>query len=185
MIRSNEQHGKNRQSIERLSIGKIVGAHGLRGEVRLRIWSHFPERIPKLAYVYIEDEPVPRKLRRARIQGEIALLALEGIETREAAEELQGRVVRIDLAQAAPLGEDEYYHFQLIGLRVRDEQGTLLGELVEILETGANDVYVVQTAHGELLLPALQSVILSIDLDAGEMIVRPPLYYDEEDDEGG
>ncbi len=162
-----------------LSIGRIVGASGLRGEVRLRIWTHFPERIPRLRYVYLESETTPRRLISARVQGEIAVLRLEGIETREQAESLRGRVVRIDLEQAAPLAEDEYYHFQLLGLTVVDESGQPLGELVEIIETGANDVYVVRGERGEILLPALRSVILEVDLERGVMVVRLPLYYEE------
>lgn len=169
------------EPVTQLSIGRIVGAHGLRGDVRLRIWTHFPERIPTLERVYVEGEERPRRLLRARLQGDIAVLALEGVSTREAAERLRGAVVRIDLEQAAPLGEDEYYHFQLIGLRVFDEADRLLGELVEIIETGANDVYVVRGQDGELLLPALRSVVLSVDVERGRMTVRPPVYLEDED----
>jgi 16S rRNA processing protein RimM len=88
--------------------------------------------------------------------------------------------VRIALDQAAPLGEDEYFYFQLIGLPVYDEAGDRLGELAEILETGANDVYVIRGGPGgELLLPAIKSVILRIDLEQSRIIARPPAYYEE------
>jgi 16S rRNA processing protein RimM len=173
------------QSTSQLSIGQIVGASGLRGEVRLRIWTHFPERIPHLGEVYVEGESAPRRLLGARVQGRIAVLKLEGIETREQAERLRGRVLRIDLAQAAPLAEDEYYHFQVLGLAVVDESGRPLGELVEILETGANDVYIVRGENGEILLPALRSVVLNIDLDRGVMTVRPPQYYGDDKSSSG
>ncbi len=166
---------------ERLSIGRIVGAHGVRGAVKLRIWTHFPERIPELRYVYLDEEETPRRLLRAQLLGDIALLQIEGITTRNDAEAVRGAVVRIDRSQAAPLGEDEYYHFEILGLRVVDEHGHDLGTVVEIIETGANDVYVVQRPDGsELLLPALRSVILEVDLERQRMIVRPPQYYGEE-----
>jgi len=165
---------------QRLSIGRIVGAHGVRGAVKLRIWTHFPERIPELGHVYLDDEPTPRRLLRAQLLGDIALLQIEGISTRNDAEALRGTVVRIDRSQAAPLGEDEYYHFEILGLRVVDEEGHDLGTVVEILETGANDVYVVQRPDGsELLLPAIRSVILEVDLEHQRMVVRPPQYYGE------
>lgn len=164
----------------RLALGVIVAPHGVKGEVRMLIWSQFPERLPKLRSVYLDDEITPRRLRSARPQGKFAVLAIEGIETRDAAEALRGTVVRVGLDQAAPLGEDEYFHYQLIGLQVLDEAGNRLGELAEILETGANDVYIVRDAAGhDLLLPALKDVILDIDLDRGRMTVRPPQYYEE------
>lgn len=166
---------------ERLSIGRIVGAHGVRGTVKLRIWTHFPERIPELDHVYLDEEPTPRRLLRAQLVGDMALLQIEGISTRNDAEALRGTVVRIDRSQAAPLGEDEYYHFEILGLRVVDETGNGLGTVVEILETGANDVYVVQRPDGsELLLPAIRSVILEVDLERQRLVVRPPQYYGEE-----
>lgn len=177
--RSSNLPPKRESQTTQLSIGRIVGASGLRGDVRLRIWTHFPERIPRLERVYLEGEERPRRLLGARLQGDIAVLRLEGIATREAAEGLRGQIVRIDLEQAAPLGEDEYYQFQLLGIEVVDEAGESLGELVEIIETGANDVYVVRGSRGETLLPALRSVILDVDLERGRMTVRPPLYYED------
>lgn len=168
-------------SPERLSIGRIVGAHGVRGTVKLKIWTHFPERIPHLEYVYLGEDPTPRRLLRARVQGDLAFLQLEGITTRNEAEAMRGVVVRIDRSQAAPLGEDEYYQFEILGLQVVDEAGNVLGRVIEILETGANDVYVVQRPDGsELLLPAIRSVILAVDLEQQRLVVRPPRYYDEE-----
>ncbi len=184
MTKSNPNHPQAPERIEppqRLSIGRIIGAHGVRGALKMRIWTHFPERIPALTHVYLDDDPTPRRLLRAQLQGDIALLQLEGVVTRNDAEALRGAVVRIDRSQAAPLAEDEYYQFEILGLHVVDEDGHYLGAVVEILETGANDVYVVQSPDGtELLLPAIRSVILEIDLEHQRMVVRPPRYYGEE-----
>ncbi len=184
MTKSNHNRPQASERIEpphRLSIGRIVGAHGLRGAIKMRVWTHFPERIPTLTHVYLDDEPTPRRLLRAQLQGDIALLQLEGIGTRNDAEALRGAIVRIDRSQAAPLAEDEYYQFEILGLHVVDEEGHSLGNVIEILETGANDVYVVQRPDGsELLLPAIRSVILEIDLERQRMVVRPPRYYEEE-----
>lgn len=161
-------------------IGEIVAAQGLRGDVRMRILTHFPERIQKLNAIFLGDEPQPRRLLAVHLKGNVAILSLADVNSRELAEELRGLPVRIALDQAAPLPEDEYFYFQLIGLPVYDEAGTLLGNLAEILETGANDVYVIRGGPGgELLLPAIKSVVLRIDLEQGRIVVRPLEYYEE------
>lgn len=161
-------------------IGEIVAAQGLRGEVRMRILTHFPERIHHLKRVFLGDEIQPRNLLSAQIRGNVAILSFEGVTSRELAEELRGFPVRIALDQAAPLSEDEHFYFQLIGLPVYDEAGTNLGQLAEILETGANDVYVIRGGPGgELLLPAIKSVILRIDLEQGRILARPLQYYED------
>jgi len=165
----------------RLAIGVIVAPQGISGEVRMNIWTHFPERIPDLTEVYLDDEAQPRRLLAARLHKGVAILRIEGVETRDEAEDLRGTVVRIGPDQAAPLGEDEYYHYQLIGLTVVDEAGNPLGTLTDILETGANDVYIVRDEAGkETLLPALRDVVLDIDLERGRMTVRPLRYADED-----
>jgi len=163
---------------DRLAIGVIVAPHGTRGDVRMQIWTHFPEHLSDIHEVYLGDEKRPRRLRRLGASRGHATLSLQGITDRGAAEELRGTVVRIDRAQAAPLEEDAYYHFELIGLAVETETGEPLGTVVEIIETGANDVYVVKDAEGkETLIPALKDVVPVIDLNAGKMIVRPLNYW--------
>jgi 16S rRNA processing protein RimM len=101
------------------------------------------------------------------------LLTLENVEDRDHAEELRGMELQLPMEAAEPLPEGIYYYWQLLGIQVFTDAGEHLGELVEILETGANDVYVVQDAHGEqILLPAIDSVIQEIDLDSGRMQVH-------------
>lgn len=163
---------------ERLAIGVIVAPHGTRGEVRMLIWTHFPEHLSEIHAVYLGDEERPRRLRRSGSSRGHITLSLQGITDRESAEELRGTVVRIDRAQAAPLEEGEFYQFQLIGLAVETETGEQLGTVAEIIETGANDVYVVRDSEGkETLIPALKDVVPVIDLDAGKMVVRPLTYW--------
>lgn len=164
--------------INRLALGVIVGAHGLRGEFRMQIWTHFPEHIPEIRAVFLGDEEEPRSMRSARLTSKgTAILRVQGVSTREEADALRGTVVRIGLDQAAPLEEDEHYQFQLIGLEVFNESDTRLGTLTSIIETGANDVYVVTDDEDkETLLPALEHVILNIDLGAKRITVRPPDY---------
>jgi 16S rRNA processing protein RimM len=164
----------------RLLIGHLVAPHGLRGEFRMHISTHFPERIPELRHVYVGDEDSPRALRRARLQGNVAIMRVDGLSTREQVDEMRGTPIRIDLSQAAPLDEDEFFHYQIIGLRVYDEAGTHLGEVAEIIETGANDVYIVKDDAGkQTLIPALRTAVLEIDPSEGRMLVRLPRYADE------
>jgi 16S rRNA processing protein RimM len=144
----------------------------------MQIWTHFPEHLAEIRSVYLGDEERPRRLRQVGASRGHATLSLQGITDRDAAEELRGTVVRIDREQPAPLEEDEFYHYQLIGLTVKTEAGETLGTVVEIIETGANDVYVVKDAEGkETLIPALKDVVPVIDIEAGTMIVRPLNYW--------
>lgn len=165
---------------ERLTIGRVVSPHGIRGEFRMYIYTHFPERIPDLTSVYLGDEEQPRQIRRVRLQGNLAIMRVEGVNSREEAEELRQEVVRIDFEDATPLEDDEHYHFQILGLQAYDESGELLGTVVEIIETGANDVYVIRNDEGkDTLIPALKEVVPEIDMESGRMTIRPLRYYDE------
>jgi len=100
------------------------------------------------------------------------LLKLGGCDDRNAAEGLRGLLVQVPVDDAVPLEEGEYYHFQIVGLRVETDAGELLGRVVEVLETGANDVYVVRGPRGEVLLPAVESVVDVLDPAAGRMVVH-------------
>jgi 16S rRNA processing protein RimM len=104
-----------------------------------------------------------------------ALLRFHGVGDRNAADLLRQLWVMIPLDEAVPLGEGEFYIFQMIGLDVRTEDGRSLGQITEVLETGANDVYVVDGAeYGEVLIPATEETILEIDIEVGFVVVRLP-----------
>jgi 16S rRNA processing protein RimM len=159
------------------SIGRIVGAHGIRGEVKLEIHSDHPERLKQLRRVYFDDDPTPRRLRAVRLHGSQALLTFPDITDRDTAQALRGTLVRISGSQARPLEDGEFFHYQLIGLSVYDEAGQLLGKLEEILEAGEVDIYIVRDADKrEHLFPALKEVVLEIDPAADRMVVRPQVW---------
>lgn len=135
----------------------------------------FPERLTPGARLYVGPERKPMRLRSRRPHPRGVLVAFEGINTREQSGELRNQFVLVRADDRPPLPQGEYYHHQLIGLNVVDELGILLGELVEIMQTGANDVYVVNLpSGGELLIPAIDSVILSVDLTRAEIQVQLP-----------
>ena len=164
---------------ERLVIGRLATAHGTRGELRMAIVASQPDGLRRLRTVYIGEEQRPYQVRRLHLiaNGKEAILRLTALNNPEEAAELRGERVWADLTALPALQEHEYYHYQLLGLDVSDEGGKLLGRLSEIIETGANDVYVVRGPAGEVLLPAIDGVILAVDLEAGTMTVRPQEFY--------
>jgi 16S rRNA processing protein RimM len=153
-------------AIEFLAIGRVLRPHGVRGELLVDTLTDFPEHLAEVDTVYLGDAAVPHVLEAARVHRHQLILRLAGCADRDQADQFRGQLVQIKTEAAAPLPPGRYYHHQLLGSRVISDEGEDLGELVDILETGANDVYVVSTPNGELLLPAIQSVILNIDVDA-------------------
>jgi len=170
-----------------LVVGRVLRPHGVRGEVRVEVVTDYPERLGEHAFFYLARPNSPESVRRYSLEklrphkGGV-LLKLSGCDDRDAAEALRGLLVQIPFQEAVPLEAGEYYHFQLIGVEVETEGGKGLGRVTEVLQTGANDVYVVRGARGELLLPAVETVILELDLESRRMVVRllPGMLGDEE-----
>ncbi len=157
---------------EFLAVGRVLRPHGVRGELLLDVLTDFPERLKEVETVYLGDDAEPHVLEKVRFHRGQLLIRLADCADRNAAEAFRGQLVQIRIEPAAPPPPGSYYHHQIIGLQAVTDAGERLGEIAEILETGANDVYVVRGEHGELLLPAIKSVILAIDLDAGCMTVH-------------
>ena len=162
-----------------LALGEILRPHGIRGELRMRLETQDPQRLTELDHVYIgksADDPKPEsvKLEGVRFHQHYALLTLEGYRDRSTADRLRGRLVMLHIDDLTPLEDGEYYLFQLIGLTVR-EADERIGVVREILQTGANDVYIVDRDDGsELLLPAHEETIQSIDFSSGIISMRLP-----------
>ena len=169
----------------RLAIGRLGAPHGIAGELRLHLTTDDPEHLQSITRVYLDGEERPRRVVGIRRHGGEALIRLRGVTTPEAAAALRGRVARIAGTDARPPAPDEFFLYQLIGLRVVDEADTDLGTVTDLIETGANDVFVVTPTGGgpDLLLPNLPEVVLEIVPMAGRMVARLPLYYG--DDEAG
>lgn len=155
-----------------LVIGQVVGVRGLSGELKVRIESDDPERFYALEWAYLGDERRRMRVESVRLFKGAALVRLEGVSDRTAAEAYRGQYMRVAAEDALPLEEGEYYVHQIEGLQVRSDLGEELGHVHEVLVTGANDVYVVRGAHGELLLPAIKEVILGVDLEQGVLTVH-------------
>jgi 16S rRNA processing protein RimM len=161
-----------------LLLGRVMRPHGVRGEICIQILTAYPERIVADMRVYLGNDPkdpssaVARRVESARKHQRYLLLQLEGITDRSAAELMRGEYVMVPLQDAIPLDAGEFYLFQVIGLAVYTEEGEHLGEVVDVIETGANDVYVVRGPHGEVLLPAIDECVLDVDIDGGKMTVH-------------
>jgi 16S rRNA processing protein RimM len=171
---------KSAENPKYLLLGKILRPHGIRGELRVRILTDYPERIAELETIYLgtvpdADDIQPYHLEHMRMHQDYGLLKLAGISDRNEAEVLRDLQVMVAFEDAVPLEEGEFYLFQLIGLTVKTEDGTILGELVDTFETGANDVYIIDSPqHGEILFPAIDENIIKTDIQASEIIVKLP-----------
>lgn len=165
---------RQRSGPDFLVIGRIIKPHGIRGEVAVKALTDFPERFESITTVYVGDETSARRytITATRPHKQGILCVFEAVSDRDAAEALRGLYLKIPIEEAMPLPADTYYHHQLIGLQVVTDTGLPLGRLADILETGANDVYVVHGSGSEVLLPATAEVIRSVDLAAGQMVVH-------------
>jgi 16S rRNA processing protein RimM len=158
-------------------IGRVSRPHGLTGELVIEYFNRDDLAVfSRYHTIFIqgnEGTPRPYRLTQTRPHKESILARLEGIQTKEEAEQLRGRSVLVDAAALPPLPEDEYYGYEILGMRVVTEQGTVVGEITDIFPTGSNDVYVVQEGEKEFLIPALKDVIISIDKKDRTMVIRP------------
>lgn len=158
-----------------LKVGVITTTHGVRGEVKVFPTTDDAERFLDISYVLLDTG---KEMRRLEIQGvkffkNLAILKFKGIDNINDIEKYKGRDLWIPREEAQELGEDEYYIGDLIGMEVRLKDGTHFGVIKDVMETGANDVYVVRREdEQEVLLPAIHECILDVDLEENVMTVH-------------
>jgi len=171
-----------------LVVARVLRAHGTEGELSCEIVTEFPERFRRTTRLFLTPPaspghgkplagatPTPYAVRRARVtphrgQSEV-ILSLDEVQDRDAADKLRGWLVQVPESEAWKLPRGRFYWHQIVGLRVVTVEGEEIGTVSEILETGANDVYVVKGAGGERLIPAIKQVVTEIAPERGEMIV--------------
>ncbi len=162
-------------SKDRVCVGAIAGAFGVRGEVRLKSFCAEPEAIADYAPLFTEDG---QRQFTVRLVGTIpnGLSArLSGVATREEAEALRGVRLYAGRDKLPSLGDDEFYHADLIGLEVLDTGGTVLGVVTAVLNHGAGDLLEIRRAGGSsALVPFTRAVVPTVDLAAGRVIADPP-----------
>ncbi len=158
-----------------VSIGKIVGTFGYRGQVRVLPLTDFPARFKDLKEIRLcfGDKIKILTVEETKPHNDIFLIKLESIDSKESAQEYKNALLRVTEDEIYPLPEGYYYHFQLKNIDVYDKKLGFLGKLVDILETGANDVYVIKSEeYGEILIPAIKQVIKNIDIKTNKMLVE-------------
>ena len=157
---------------EPVIVGHIIKTHGVSGAFRVKVMSDVPDRFDAGKEIFI-DGNLHLITSSKRVPGDQVIMKLQGVGASDAVK-LAGRQLTVPQTSVPTLPEGEYFHFQLLGLRVLTEEGEELGELSEILETGSNDVYIVRKGSTELLIPALSHVIREVNLEQLNMVVRLP-----------
>ena len=158
-----------------LVVGTLRRPHGLRGEILMDVRTDFPERLKGGVTVFLGRHHEPAVISACRPHARGLLIHFQALDSREAAAAYCGRDVYVLTADRPRLPAGQYYHHELLGCDVVDEDRGSVGALVEILQTGANDVYVIKGASGrELLLPAIEGVVLEIDPSRHLIRVRTP-----------
>ena len=155
-----------------ITIGKVIKAFGLKGQVMVESLTEFPDRFAPNSAVLIRGRRYT--ISKSRSNRGRWTLKLEGIDHLDEARKLRGELLQIEASDLRPLPQGEYYRFQILGLEVVTPSGESLGQVTDILQTGANDVYVVTGTGKERLVPALPDVIREVDLGAGKMVVELP-----------
>jgi 16S rRNA processing protein RimM len=156
-------------------IGEVVTAFGMRGELKVRPLTDFPERFSRTPVVYLGDERRRVRVVAARLHGRLVVLRLEDVDTVEAAEHLRGMRLWIPAEELLPLPAGQYYLHDLVGLRVRHVDGSDLGTVADVLTGAGNDLLVIRnpTTSQERWLPAVKEFIKDVDLAARELRVAP------------
>ncbi len=157
-----------------LEVGKIVGTHGVKGMTRVQVWADSVDFLKQFKYLYT-DELGQNKLSVLKVQphGNISLVAFKGVETLEHAESFRNTVLYIS-RKDAKLPDGRYFITDLIGIAVTDaDTGLSLGKITDVSQTGANDVWHIEKDGKEYLIPAIDDVIVSVDVDAEKAVIRP------------
>ena len=157
---------------EYLEAGKIVNTHGIRGEVKIMPYTDTPELLCEFERLFIGKNYDEIEIEKSRVFKNMVIAKLKGVETPEEAEKLRNKILfmhRDDLE----LDEDTYFIQDLIGVEVKDaDTGVVYGKISDVLQTGANDVYVIK-GDREYLVPAIPDVVISTDIDGEIMLIRP------------
>jgi len=157
-----------------ISIGKIGRPHGIRGEVKVIPLTDWPERFQQVQSVYLEPEGevgVWVEIERAEVGGNRIILKLAGIEDRDQAERIRGRIIKV-YEEELPLPEGYFHVFRLIGMDVRSSAGETMGTIVDVLRMPAHDIYVVDLNGREVMIPAVKRYVKRVDIENNVMIVE-------------
>lgn len=161
---------------KQLRVGVISSTHGIRGEVKVFPTTDDVKRFKKLKKVYLDTgkEQIPLEIEQVRFFKQFAILKFKGIDNINDIEKYKGKDILVDREDGNPLGKDEYYIADMIGMDVyTDDPREHFGKLKDVMATGANDVYVIDSdRHGEVLVPAIRQCIMDIDVEERKMTIH-------------
>jgi len=157
-------------NLDFIVVGRVLAPWGINGMVKAQILTDFPQRFRAGATVFINRQPITISSVSTH-KGQLHL-KLESVDSMDDALKMRGRVIEIPESELQELPEGQYYCHQLIGLEVRTTGGDIIGKIKDVLN-GANDVYVVDGAKGEVLIPAVEEVVKSVDIPGQTMIIEP------------
>lgn len=158
-------------------VGRVVKPHGLQGEVLVRVFSDNPARFAPGSQLFIGSAPENARAVRvdtSRADRDRLLVHLDGYLTLESAETLRDKLLFVPAGALGRLGEDEFWEHELVGMTVFHKDGTVLGEITEVLERAAQDLWSVHTVKGEVLFPAAKQLVVSVDVDGRTAVIDPP-----------
>ena len=158
-----------------LQVGVISSTHGVRGEVKVFPTTDDVKRFKKLKQVILDTgkEQLPLEVEGVKFFKQFAILKFKGIDNINDIEKYKGKSLLVDRQNAVKLRKDEYFISDMIGMSVYTEDDNLFGTLKDVMETGANDVYVIESKeHGEVLVPAIKQCILEVDIENQKMVIH-------------
>lgn len=158
-----------------LEIGQIVSTHGIKGEVRFNPWCDSPEFIKKFKVLYFDGKgEKPVKIISSRPHGNIVILKLDGIDSVESAQKLRNKTLYINRGDAK-LNNGDWFIQDLIGCTVYDVDNNdiIYGELTDVAQTGANDIWYIEKNGKEYIIPAIKDVVINVDVENGKVFIRP------------
>ena len=160
-----------------ISFGKITKAHGLAGEVKLLPHSRTLDSFNEITRIYIEskssDTPQEFNITSHKFHKNTAILKLHGVDSIEEAQSLSGREVYVQDTELGELDDDEYYFFDLIGLKVYTDEGTYLGYVEDIMERAIQNIMVIKNEEKEILVPMADPIVKGINLEKREIVITP------------
>jgi 16S rRNA processing protein RimM len=153
-----------------ITIGKIVNTHGIKGELKIYPLTDNLERFKQLHKVYIEEKET--NVLNCKLQSKRVILKIEGIDTIEDAETYKEKYIQVEREHAVELTKDSYFISDIIGCDVFDDEDNYYGKVSEVIHTPNNDVYWIKEKK-EILIPALENIVLNIDIEKSKIIIKP------------
>ncbi len=158
-----------------ITVGRVIKAFGVKGEMKIEPLTDFPERFKKLRRVYLVSpagKEIVCEVRSVRYAGGTPYLLFDGYESPEKAKGLNGWFIKVPEEEVVQLPEGSYYWFEIVGMEVVAESGEKLGTITEVFETGSNDVYVMKHGRKEVYIPATKEIVKQVDRKAKRMVIH-------------